>query len=953
MSEFLYTVLSLTLAGSALGLIVLLVSKLAGKKLSSRFIYLCWALVILRFALPFNGLIGVSFVNNTAPQAAHTAVSGGDAGLYVSPLNRTEGVLTRESANENVRKLAGTAQQSASVNDTVVNMTAQTGAQAKNTSVSPAVPLYKNPEFWFYMWLGGALISFVGTIASFGRFRRLLYRTLKPAKPLDRSVLNALNASPFPALYRSDKVSTTVLLGLIRPVIVLPDREYTSDDLDRILRHELTHYRRGDLALKWLQTLVYAVHWFNPLVYLFRAQTTLYCELSCDQKLLKRMGRNDKQSYGELLLNLAADRALPRRVIAVSFTTQKRDLKERLVQIMTFKKLGKQALALSLAVVIAIFGCAFVLGPAKASSAADADKEIAYQTINVSTVDEFIAALGSNRKIVLAPGKYDVSTATGYGTAQGEEYFWDYTYGDGYILTLDTVSNLTIEGESGADETWIVTRPRDVAVLSFMGGSNVTLQGVTVGHTIRPEACQGAVISLYGCRNTLIKDSVLFGCGTIGIQANECWKLRCENTIIKECTTGAIEIYSCYDVAFDHCEFHDIKAHDGYPGLYVIESYNNTFLGIYNTDIYSNYVSCLVESSNCNGLALAGCHVYDNQVSTGFRVYGDNLTVEGCEFKNNNLTASNWFGPEYENVFNLDGEPMDAEALQNMQWAEFPLSEQTLRDIERPEGKKLADGTTEYHVSTPDELLACLSSDSVIYLEGDSFELSAAKAYGGEGSAYYYWMQCYDGYELVLIGVNNMKLIGANSKTHVELMPRSADVMAFKYCSDITLENLVLGHIKGAGSCTGDVISFMGCDTCTLNNCELYGCGVNGVNAFGSVDIHIDNSEIYECSSFAAVVSDCEGTQFNNVTIRDCGSNSIQTQRCRVMFSGTTYYSPDYVPESYYDEYYYYDENGEYGEYSYYDDYGTAVELYGTEVPEEPYEKEPYSEEMPDVEGDI
>ena len=225
MSEFLYTVLSLTLAGSALGLIVLLVSKLAGKKLSSRFVYLCWALVILRFALPLNGLIGVSFVKDTAPQAAHTAVSDGDAGLYVSPLNRTEGVLTRESANENVRKLAGTAQQSASANDTVVNLTAQTGAQAKNTALSPAVPLYKNPEFWFYMWLGGALISFVGTIASFGRFRRLLYRTLKPAKPLDSSVLNALNASPFPALYRSDKVSTTVLLGLIRPVIVLPDRE--------------------------------------------------------------------------------------------------------------------------------------------------------------------------------------------------------------------------------------------------------------------------------------------------------------------------------------------------------------------------------------------------------------------------------------------------------------------------------------------------------------------------------------------------------------------------------------------------------------------------------------------------------------------------------------------------------------------------------------------------------
>ena len=958
MTGFLYTVLSLTLAGSALGLIVLLVSKLAGKKLSSRFVYLCWALVILRFALPLNGLIGVSFVKDAAPRQVQTVRNSGEAGLYVSPLSRTEGTLTWEDANKNVRLQADTAQTGAE-SGTVVSVASQTGAQARPAAAAaaanaPAVPLYKTPEFWFYLWLGGALISFMGTVISFGRFRRLLYRTLKPARTLDGSVLNALNASPFPALYRSDKVSTTVLLGLVRPVIVLPDREYTSDDLDRILRHELTHYRRGDLALKWLQTLVYAVHWFNPLVYLFRAQTTLYCELSCDQKLLRRMDRNDKQSYGELLLNLAADRALPRRVIAVSFTTQKRDLKERLVQIMTFKKLGKQALALSLAVLMAIFGCAFVLGPAKASSAEDAKTapETAYETIHVSTVDDFIAAIGSNRRIVLAPGTYDLSTAQGYGSAQSADCFWEYTWDDGYSLVLDVVSNLTIEGEGGADEVNIVTRPRSAAVLKFMGAKDVTITGVTVGHTVLPTACQGPVISLYGCRNTVITDSVLFGCGTIGIQADECWKIRCENTIIKECTAGALEIADSYDVTFDKCEFRNIRAHDGFPGLYVITAYNTTFLGIYNTEIHDNYVGCLLESSNSHQVEIAGCHVYNNQVSTGFRLYGDNIAVEGCEFRNNNLTAANWFGPEIEHIFDLHGEPLEPNDLDSMQWAEFPVSEQALPSPERPEGKQLADGTTEYHVTTADELLACLGSDTVIYLEGGSYELSAANAYGGEGTEYYYWTQCYDGYGLVLIGVNNMKLVGADGKVSVELMPRSADVMSFKYCSNVTLENLVLGHIKGAGGCTGDVISFMGCDTCTLNNCELYGCGVNGVNAFGCVDIHIDNSEIYECSSYAAIVSDCDGTQFNNVTIRDCGSNSIQTQRSRVLFSGSTYYSDDYVPKNYYDEYDYYgDYYGEYGE-AMYEGYGEEV-IYEYYSPDEAYEKEPYAAEMPDVEGDI
>ena len=923
MAEFLYTVLSLTLAGSALGLIVLLVSKTAGKKLSSRFVYLCWALVILRFALPLNGVIGVSFIKEAAPEPVRSVSTDGRAGLYVSPLSRTEGTLTWESAIENVRKQAEQPAQTSS-KGAVVAVSANNGNITGSAAApAPRIPFYKDPDFWFYLWLSGALLSFLGTVISFGRFRRLLYRTLKPARPLDSSVLNALNASPFPALYRSDKVSTTVLLGLVRPVIVLPDREYSSDDLDRILRHELTHYRRGDLALKWLQTVVYAVHWFNPLVYLFRSQTTLYCELSCDQKLLKRMGRNDKQSYGELLLNLAADRALPRRVIAVSFTTQKRDLKERLVQIMTFKKLGKQALALSFAVVMAIFGCAFVLGPAKASSADSAknEAETPFETINVSTADEFIEALGSNRKIVLAPGTYDLSLASGYGRDQGDSYYWENTWGDGWSLVLNEVNNLTIEGEGGAESVSIVTRPRDAAVLRLLGTNNLTIQGITFGHTILPDACQGAVIEMYGCRSVAINNSVLFGCGTIGIQANECWKIRCENTVIKECTTAALEVANSSDITFYGCEFRNIRAHDGYPGLYVINAYNTTYLGVYNTAIHDNYVGALAECSNSNRVEIAGCRVYGNKVSTGFRLYGNSIAVDGCEFKDNNLSEFNWFGPDINYVFDLEDNALDAEALENMQYKEFTSSGEKAPSADKPEGKKLDDGTTEYHVSTVDELLACLGSDTVIYLEGDSFELSSASAYGSGLASNYYWTQCYDGYGLVLIGVNNLKLIGAPGKVNVELMPRSADVMAFKYCSNVTLENLVLGHIRGAGSCTGDVVSFLGCDACTLDNCELYGCGVNGVNAFGSVDLRINNSEIYECSSYAAVISDCEGTRFDNVTIYDCGSNSIQTQRSRVMFSGSTYYTDSYVPRSYDDEVSYY-----------YGDDGTLYESYGEEI---------------------
>ena len=68
------TILSLTLSGSALALLLLLMKALFGKKLSTTAYYYAWLVVLLRFLLPLPGLIPTGQVANGAGEPVKGAV---------------------------------------------------------------------------------------------------------------------------------------------------------------------------------------------------------------------------------------------------------------------------------------------------------------------------------------------------------------------------------------------------------------------------------------------------------------------------------------------------------------------------------------------------------------------------------------------------------------------------------------------------------------------------------------------------------------------------------------------------------------------------------------------------------------------------------------------------------------------------------------------------------------
>ncbi|MBU3158368.1 M56 family metallopeptidase [Clostridium frigoris] len=98
-------------------------------------------------------------------------------------------------------------------------------------------------------------------------------------------------------------ISTPFIMGIVKPIIILPERTYEDEDLKWIIKHELIHFKRKDWIYKFLSILVISLHFFNPLVYKLKSILNEECELSCDEKILKSLGIDERKNYALTLIN--------------------------------------------------------------------------------------------------------------------------------------------------------------------------------------------------------------------------------------------------------------------------------------------------------------------------------------------------------------------------------------------------------------------------------------------------------------------------------------------------------------------------------------------------------------------------------------------------------------------------------------------------------------------------
>ncbi len=103
----------------------------------------------------------------------------------------------------------------------------------------------------------------------------------------------------------SNRIAAPALLGWLRPRILLPTpfvKSASPQEIRAVLFHELAHFKRLDIPMRWLFTLVRAVHWFNPLSHAAMAAWVRFSEEAADEDAIGWMNGPGSTAYGEILL---------------------------------------------------------------------------------------------------------------------------------------------------------------------------------------------------------------------------------------------------------------------------------------------------------------------------------------------------------------------------------------------------------------------------------------------------------------------------------------------------------------------------------------------------------------------------------------------------------------------------------------------------------------------------
>jgi beta-lactamase regulating signal transducer with metallopeptidase domain/Tol biopolymer transport system component len=450
-----------TLQGSLLVCLILAIKLALRERLSARWHYCLWLVLLVRLSLPWapqSRLSIYSIVPRLLPSHLASVGPAGDTRAEgAGAMPRTPG-QQGGMGPASVPAQGGVPQKGhdgAGVSAPPIvalprsDSAPTVGRRPFAASVADAVP---------WLWLAGCVA--LGGYIFVRAFS--LWRAVASERPVtDQDILDLLEDCKMQMRVRTlvgvvvtDKVQTPVLYGFLRPRILLPQGLIETlglDELHHVFLHELAHLKRRDIYLAWLVCLLQVLHWFNPLMWYAFRRMRADQEMAADALALSAAGTEESRLYGRTIVNLLERFSRPQYLPSLAGILENPSHIERRIRMIARFK-GTTGRPLPAMVVLAVLGLITLTEaqnkseggkPAsqpeeKTGLAPDRNATVAPQVTGVSATETPSLAGGLVARRVLA----DASGVVGVLTPDGR-YIRGIDWDTGDVVQFEVASGQT------------------------------------------------------------------------------------------------------------------------------------------------------------------------------------------------------------------------------------------------------------------------------------------------------------------------------------------------------------------------------------------------------------------------------------------------------------------------------------------------------------------------------
>lgn len=265
MNKLMNIIFSLSISGTILIFILMIMRVLLKEKVSKTWQYYIWIIVIVRLLLPWTP----------------------DVHLF--------GTISEVNDNTIIQSEIVDYDKSEKLNLAIYSENTE-HSQTKTYTENIASIILKN--IWF-IWLLVAAMLFIRKITiyqSFVNYIKVGREEISDIKQWEHlgNLLEQKHIVTPVSIYKNELISSPLLIGFFKPCIMLPNEKLSDSEFECTILHELVHYKRKDMFYKWLVQITICIHWFNPIVYIMGKEINRICELSCDEEVIKEF--NDKKN---------------------------------------------------------------------------------------------------------------------------------------------------------------------------------------------------------------------------------------------------------------------------------------------------------------------------------------------------------------------------------------------------------------------------------------------------------------------------------------------------------------------------------------------------------------------------------------------------------------------------------------------------------------------------------